>query len=70
VNDASGASSVPLNAIEPIETAVALEKFQITSFAATPFRLIDPPENESDAPATLTITVEPAGAVMLIVELE
>ena len=28
---------------------------------------LDPPENESACPATFTTTVEPAGAVMLIV---
>ena len=34
--------------------------------ALTPFKVNGTPENESEAPETLTITVDPAGAVMLM----
>lgn len=58
---------VALNAMLESESVVAVSKLKITAEDEIPFRLMEPPENESELPETFTTTVEPAGAVMLIV---
>ena len=62
---ALGARMLPLKPIKLKTREVALLKLKIALPAVTPCRLMEPPENESEAPETLTITVDPAGAVML-----
>jgi hypothetical protein len=57
----------PLKPMLGGDSEVAVLKLKITSLVETPFRLMEPPLKESALPATFTITVEPAGAVMFMV---